>query len=674
MGTLEQWEKDLLGQVEPKEVQRDPGGNGGGCCCLGAVLVLLVVLALAVQSWAACYPSNFEYAYMEPSNVGGYDYCSYGSSCPSGNQKCSTLNYCTAECETAVVDRGGTYFTGFYNLHANSSECTNSSESCTSGRVYKYAECMATIKCTTREEADSVDCEAQGKEWKYNPQTGTKECVQDPCEGYEDYLADIKEACRQNGGTDDFELVPNSDGTCGTSGFCDECTTAKKQEHVNAARKNCCQLGVGFDPENMNFQCKTTIDGLNKTWDYNGCNYNFSVNINPGGESYASGCGPSGGGSSDSNDPDQSSPSGGGSSDSQGDLSSDSQGGEVGGDTTGTGGASSASQAEQDINQMAGDISRMVSQDSAQLSNTDDIKQILLDYMRCVYDENCPMNQRDTTIVNVSGGGGGGNVTIDLTALTNAVNAGNAIGEANGAKLDTIAAKIGGLGLDSIRSAIQHGDSSIKAAIDALGGLIGSLDSTAAAIGSRIDSSRSLLASIDSTLKGLGDTTGGGGYDTAGFMATLRAWGDSLNAAVWGYPCDTTGGRKCDNAYIGADGLTNARRDFALAGSALVDSINGGAVGDSIAKWSQELASGGGALSGDGSANCPSVFTRTWTIPLGRASVPFGPFSNMVCHDFGFGLTFWALARVVLRAMVAISCMWWIFKAVTGTEGGNDED
>ena len=72
-------------------------------------------------------------------------------------------------------------------------------------------------------------------------------------------------------------------------------------------------------------------------------------------------------------------------------------------------------------------MEKWLTQDSAQLSNTEDIKQILLDYMRCVYDENCPMNQRDTTIVNVSGGGGGGNVTIDLTALTNAVNAGNAI-------------------------------------------------------------------------------------------------------------------------------------------------------------------------------------------------------------------------------------------------------
>lgn len=670
MGTLEQWEKDLLGQVEPKEVQRDPSGNGGGCCCLGAVLVLLVLLALAVNGWAGCYIS--------------WVTATYRGKCPVEEiQSCTEQGglTCTASSNFSCGSDGSSLVVKVSFVGGCQESIGRFVASCGEGcyAMNGTFRCPNAIVCTTKDEQDSVTCEEEGGTLRVNPETGQKECVQDdPCAGYEDYLADIKEACRQNGGTDDFELVPNSDGTCGTSGFCDLCTNAKKQEHVNAARKNCCQLGIGFNPENMNFQCKTTVDGLDKTWDYNGngCNYNFSVNINPSGESYASGCGPSGGGSSDSNDPDQSSPSGGGSSDSQGDMSSDSQGGEVGGDSTGTGGGSSASQAEQDINQMAGDISRMVSQDSAQLSNTEDIKQILLDYMRCVYDENCPMNQRDTTIVNVSGGGGGGNVTIDLTALTNAVNAGNAIGEANGAKLDTISARIGSLGLDSIRSAIQHGDSSIKASIDALGGLIGSLDSTAAAIGSRLDSSRSLLASIDSTLKGLGDTTGGGGYDTAGFMATLRAWGDSLSAAVWGYPCDTTGGRKCDNAYIGADGLTNARRDFAQAGSALVDSINGGAVGDSIAKWSQELASGGGALSGDGSANCPSMFTRVYNVPLGPTglSYPFGPFSNIICYDFGFSLTLWALARVVLRAIVAITCMWWIFKAVTGTEGGNDED
>ena len=115
-------------------------------------------------------------------------------------------------------------------------------------------------------------------------------------------------------------------------------------------------------------------------------------------------------------------------------------------------------------------------------------------------------------------------------------------------------------------------------------------------MGSRLDSNRAILGSIDSTLKVIGDTSGGGGFDTSGLYGDFTRLGRFLGVALWGYPCDTTGGRKCDNAYIGADGLTNARTDFAAAGSALVDSINGGAVGDSLARWSQVITDGGGVL------------------------------------------------------------------------------
>lgn len=667
MGTLEQWEKDLLGQVEPKEVQRDPSGNGGGCCCLGVVLVLLVVLALAVQGWAACVDNGYvlgDTPYGECKNFysgagGAWDAGAFTAECESKYQLCPS-----------VVQHGGySYAIADYNEN----RCRSTLSGCGYRELKTAYSCYYDVMCSDSTEADSVRCVNEGESW--NPTT--RKCEEDPCEGYEDYLQDLKDACRQNGGTDDFALVPNSDGTCGTAGFCDLCTEAKKKEAIESARKSCCELGSGFNSSSFNFSCKTTIDGFDKTWDYTykGCDYNFNVSISPNGSSVATGCGPQDDDPENPENPD-SSPSGGGSSDSQGGGSSGSEGGDLPDDSTGTGASSSASQAEQDISQMADDIGKMVSQDSAQLSNTEDIKQILLDYMRCVYDEDCPLNRRDTTIVNVSGGGGGGEVTIDLTALTNAVNNGNAISEANGEKLDSINAKLGSLGLDSIRAAIVAGDSSIKAAIDDLGGIIAGLDSTAAGLASRLDSNRAILGSIDSTLKALGDTSGGGGFDTSGYMAILRGWGDSLGVALWGYPCDTTGGRNCDNEVIGADGLANARSDFAAAGRALGDSLNGGAVGDSLAHWSQTLSSGGGVLQGEGSAACPSVFTRTWTIPLGPTGMTyeFGPFGSIVCYDFFGGITFWALARVVLRALVAITCMWWLFKAVTGTEGGNDED
>ena len=56
MGTLEQWEKDLLGQVEPKEVQRSQRQRRRLLLAGGRVVALpLVGACLAVQSWAVCY-------------------------------------------------------------------------------------------------------------------------------------------------------------------------------------------------------------------------------------------------------------------------------------------------------------------------------------------------------------------------------------------------------------------------------------------------------------------------------------------------------------------------------------------------------------------------------------------------------------------------------------------
>ena len=326
MGRLEQWEKDLLEQVEQKEVQSDPSGNGGGCCCLGAVLVLLVVLALAVQSWAACYPEL----------TGGYSLGTSGkrTDCFTFTETTDEQGICaglvSGSCPAVYKTNGDLYCTGLKT--ENRVGCTNSREGCPYGQIYLYAYyCNYSICCSDSTEADSVQCVNDGETW--NP--STRRCEKDPCEGYEDYLQDIKNACRQNGGTDDFELVRNSDGTCGTSGFCDLCTDEKKKSVIENARKTCCELGSGFNSASFNFSCKTTIDGLDKTWDYTykGCDYNFSVNVGANGSSVAAGCGPENSGSSDSQGGSSGSESG-GSSDSQG-GSSGSEGGETPSDTTG---------------------------------------------------------------------------------------------------------------------------------------------------------------------------------------------------------------------------------------------------------------------------------------------------------------------------------------------------
>jgi hypothetical protein len=192
-----------------------------------------------------------------------------------------------------------------------------------------------------------------------------------------------------------------------------------------------------------------------------------------------------------------------------------------------------------------------------------------------------------------------------------------------------------------------------------------------------IDSLYSLRTGLDSTFTAWSDTSGAAAAgDTTGKGGELDALGDSLAGSLWGYPCDTTGGKSCNMAYIGADGIANARNGWKVAADALGDSLNGGAVKDSVNSWTNKIVNNG-VLSGNGAATCPAVFNRTWQVPLGTGiTYTFGPFGKIVCYDFFGGITFWALARIVLRAMVAITCMWWLYHAVTGTtaRGEDDED
>lgn len=106
------------------------------------------------------------------------------------------------------------------------------------------------------------------------------------------------------------------------------------------------------------------------------------------------------------------------------------------------------------------------------------------------------------------------------------------------------------------------------------------------------------------------------------------------------------------------------------------DSLQHGAMSDSVQRWGDQLVNNG-VLVGDGTSSCPSVFTRNFTWNMGRfGNIQLGSFGTYLCQDFGLGITLWALARMVLRAMVAITCMLWLYRTVIGIEGGssNEED
>lgn len=124
------------------------------------------------------------------------------------------------------------------------------------------------------------------------------------------------------------------------------------------------------------------------------------------------------------------------------------------------------------------------------------------------------------------------------------------------------------------------------------------------------------------------------------------------------------------------DSVPAARASFSGAASALADSMTTGIYGDSVAKWEGMLLNNG-TLTGSGSDNCPSILRRTWRVTIkGNAAFTMGPLGSILCAAVpGAGVTFWALCRVLIRALVAITCMWWLYRAVTGTDGGgSDED
>lgn len=168
-------------------------------------------------------------------------------------------------------------------------------------------------------------------------------------------------------------------------------------------------------------------------------------------------------------------------------------------------------------------------------------------------------------------------------------------------------------------------------------------------------------------LGALNDTAGAGNpNDTAGSGAALQSRLDKIDSAVGAFDVPDMG----DSI---APTLQAVRGDVA----AMRDSITGGVIGDSVNAWKNAFLNNG-VLAGDGSNSCPAVLTRqvSFTFPH-VGTIQAGTLGRYLCAPIaGFSVTLWQVARMLLRAMVAIGCMWWLFKEVTGTTtgGGNDDD
>lgn len=180
-------------------------------------------------------------------------------------------------------------------------------------------------------------------------------------------------------------------------------------------------------------------------------------------------------------------------------------------------------------------------------------------------------------------------------------------------------------------------------------------------------------------LKGVfgGDTTAN--YDTTGWGRvndTAKAQLDSaLKKGDWvtSLGCDTTGGRKCDNSIIGANGLDSAKSSLKATFTQLGDTLRNGAFGDSLANWSSKFTAG--TISGSGSDNCPSVISRNYHIELVQGAGFDLTLGRFLCQPLVGNTTGWALCRLLLRASVALACMWFLFHCATGFGGrGGDDD
>lgn len=150
-------------------------------------------------------------------------------------------------------------------------------------------------------------------------------------------------------------------------------------------------------------------------------------------------------------------------------------------------------------------------------------------------------------------------------------------------------------------------------------------------------------------------------------------------------PNDTVGTADSVNSLLGAlfgdslnqyngDSLSVARDGYGAAFRAYKDTLSG-IMRDSLNAWNNTLLNNG-VLSGDGSNDCPSFLMQTKSLAFGSLfTVQLPPLGQILCNPIPHtSITFWGLARSLLRMLVAIACMWWIYHAVIGSRGGNDED
>lgn len=114
------------------------------------------------------------------------------------------------------------------------------------------------------------------------------------------------------------------------------------------------------------------------------------------------------------------------------------------------------------------------------------------------------------------------------------------------------------------------------------------------------------------------------------------------------------------------DSLSGAVQSY----KARFDSVGaqvGRITGDSLASWNNKLLNNG-VLQGNGSNSCPSVLNTPFEVHIGTIDYTTTKTIGMyLCTPISpFNVTLWTLARLILRAVVSIACMWALYRCVLG--------
>lgn len=578
------------------------------------VLLVLPLLASA-PSQAACTSGT----YSVNSNYGPYQYYGHCLACwvnPTNTGRPT----CEGMCETACPSVKGTY-SGLtskyvaagswpYEVNGCSTSVNDQQISC-----YNTVTCTYSVKCDTQAEADSVACVSDGGQW-----TGTScRVVADDTET----MDKVKQQCQKLGGTPQFRY--NEQGN--VIGYCDICgqdekgnyTSSVVQQIAEDLKRECCgRLGEFGDAI---LKCNPQEGGcFGADCDWAASGYNAYSLPQPNVCDLGAPL-----------DPVTGLPA---------------KCAEFA-DTTGSGGGdgpSSSSSGSESSSSGTGD---------PMVDGLEDIK----DTLHKMLQMDTILSQNDTMI------------HWDLVEV---------IKELQKDKKDTFQINIAG---DTIivQPADVHFNPTIQGDTiivnnDSLAGAIQALAEAMANI--RGDSSGSyndsaLMAAIwgDTAGHSLGDTSGWG--DSLG---GLQGKIDSLGLGSGAYgDCDTTGGKTCDEQYIGKDGIATAAGKYKDLAKGLRDSVlENGPVHDSVQAWSNLFKSE--KLSGGGSNACPTILTKTWSVDFKLTQVEIGPLGKYVCSPIMGNITPWQVGRTLLRALVAIACMWWLFRQAMGVSGGSDDD